>query len=36
MKLKEFFLVVAHAETKIEKERQILASLKEFEPFTAF
>jgi len=36
LKLKEFFLVLAKAEIRIEKERQILAAMPEFEPFSAF
>ena len=35
-KLKDLFLVLAEGEIQMEKQRQMLAVIKEFEPFAAF
>lgn len=35
-RLKDYFLLVAHEEMAVEKLRQMLASMKEFEPYQAF
>jgi len=36
MRVKELFVFVADQEIQIEKLRQILCSMKDFEPYTAF
>ena len=36
LKLKELLLFVAEQELAIEKMRQILAAIRDFEPYTAF
>jgi hypothetical protein len=35
-KLKEFFQTVAEAELQVERQRQLLATLVDFEPYAAF
>jgi hypothetical protein len=35
-KLKEFFQTVAEAELQVERQRQLLATLADFEPYAAF
>ena len=35
-KLKEFLQTVAESEMIVERQRQLLATLKDFEPFAAF
>ena len=35
-KLREFFQTVAENELTIERQRQLLATLQDFEPFAAF
>lgn len=35
-KLKEFFQAVAESELSVERQRQLLASIPDFEPFAAF
>jgi len=36
LKLKEVFLAYGEDEIAIEKQRQILAAIKEFEPYASF
>lgn len=36
LKLKDLFVCLAHEEVKIEKLRQVLASIPDFEPYAAF
>ncbi len=36
LKLKELLLFIAEQELAIEKMRQILAAIRDFEPYTAF
>lgn len=35
-KLKEFFQTMAELELQVERQRQLLATLTDFEPFAAF
>jgi hypothetical protein len=35
-KLKDYFLMVAHEEIAIEKLRQMLSAMKDFEPYSAY
>ena len=35
-RLKEFFQAVADSELQVERQRQLLATLSDFEPFAAF
>lgn len=35
-KLKEFFQTVAESELQVERQRQLLATLADFEPYAAF
>ena len=35
-KLKEYFQTVAEQELQVERQRQLLATLSEFEPYAAF
>lgn len=35
-KLKEFFQTVADSELQVERQRQVLATVQDFEPYAAF
>lgn len=35
-KVKEFFQAIAEAELQVERQRQVLATLADFEPYAAF
>ena len=35
-KLKEFFQAVAESELQVERQRQLLATIPDFEPYAAF
>lgn len=36
LKLREFFKTVAETELQIERQRQLLATIADFEPYAAF
>jgi hypothetical protein len=36
LKLKEFFQTVAESELQVERQRQLLATIADFEPYAAF